>query len=300
MTAPYNYSSPGLPYPSAPHPTPSSASSYNLTKPKLQKPPIHNPYDKFTRPEFDAWIGGITGALRRALGEHDEPPHSTPSSSSQDWGVEYDASGDVVDEGEVSEEVEDSFAALKTRRAGGKGKARDPREGPGLGVGGKDQPIEIGSDSDSDSDGEGEEEGDRDVGDDQQQQQRSDEEEDEEEEEYQYARHTGEGLARVDSQYEGSESEEDEEGGVDMRRESPDDVIELISDEEEGVKERDESPLPEDDESDGEYSDEEGDPPQLIAQPTRRVNGDVQYSPHKTKPTHPYPVEQPEDDDTGK
>ena len=40
--------------------------------PKVSKAPQHNPYDKFTQDEFDAWIGGITSALKRALVQEDE------------------------------------------------------------------------------------------------------------------------------------------------------------------------------------------------------------------------------------
>ena len=64
MATPYQFS-PRIPVP--PHPTPLSVSAYPNSKAK--RPPIHNPYDKFTQPEFDAWIGDITGALKRALGQ---------------------------------------------------------------------------------------------------------------------------------------------------------------------------------------------------------------------------------------
>ena len=70
--------------------------------------PVHNPYDKFTQAEFDAWIGDITGALRRALGQ--EEPLKKLDLTEED--NSYD------------EEVgEDSFAELKARRAA-KGKQR--------------------------------------------------------------------------------------------------------------------------------------------------------------------------------
>jgi hypothetical protein len=47
--------------------------------------------------------------------------------------------------------VEDSFAEIKLRREISKGKARDPREGPGLGEGwNQEEPIEILSDSEGD------------------------------------------------------------------------------------------------------------------------------------------------------
>lgn len=108
-------------YPGAPHSTPSSQ-DFARTVPR---PPIHNPYDKFTQPEFDSWIGGLTGALKRALGRED---YQEESSQSRD---QVDREDDVV---------EDSFAEVKARRAAkGKERATD--------LGGEDQPIEIISDS---------------------------------------------------------------------------------------------------------------------------------------------------------
>lgn len=73
--------------------------------------PAHNPYDKFTQAEFDAWIGDITGALRRALGQEETFPKPTRS---------YTKAEDSVYDEEVGE---DSFAQLKARRAA-KGKQR--------------------------------------------------------------------------------------------------------------------------------------------------------------------------------
>jgi hypothetical protein len=84
--------------------------SSSFTKSSL-KAPIYNPYDKFTQPEFDAWIGDITGALKRALGQEEPAPRP----------AKYNAKNDdtIYDE----EAGEDSFAALKARRAA-KGKQR--------------------------------------------------------------------------------------------------------------------------------------------------------------------------------
>ena len=114
------------------------------------RPPVFNPYDRFTQPEFDAWIGDITGALKHALNHDAETEADLPSSS---WNTTPDkisrgaggraqspASSDVRDDESV---LEDSFAQIASRRA--KGKARDPREGPGLGL--KGLPIELLSDS---------------------------------------------------------------------------------------------------------------------------------------------------------
>ncbi|KAI0629041.1 hypothetical protein C8Q77DRAFT_1144676 [Trametes polyzona] len=100
MTSPYS-STPR--FPRGPNPTPRSTQ-------KGLRPPIHNPYDKFTQPEFDAWISDITGALKRALGQEDAPPPPAraPSHPAEDEGLE------------------DSFAEVKARRlAKGKERARE-------------------------------------------------------------------------------------------------------------------------------------------------------------------------------
>ncbi|PFH52118.1 hypothetical protein AMATHDRAFT_2368 [Amanita thiersii Skay4041] len=161
MHSSFSFSSPR--HPIVPHPTPvSSKKQYTLSKPPLPRPPVVNPYDKFTQSEFDHWINGITGALRKALGhETDEDtrsaeqvsvsnlftdssrkviPHSTYHVSSQDEDEEeYHSEGDVMN---------DSLAEIKFRHIARqeKGKARDPREGPGLfstDKGARDTPIEI-------------------------------------------------------------------------------------------------------------------------------------------------------------
>lgn len=108
------------------------------TNPKSLKRPIHNPYDKFTQPEFDKWIGGITSALRRALGEETEEDAALDEHLSQDINA-------AAEETFLDDSFEDSFAGIQSRRA--KGKAKDPREGPGLGV--QQNPIELLSDSES-------------------------------------------------------------------------------------------------------------------------------------------------------
>ena len=95
-------------YPGAPNPTPRSTG-------KLPRAPIHNPYDKFTQPEFDAWIGDITGALKRALGREDLPP--VPAQRVDRLTPEEDAE---------EEDLQDSFADVRARRlAKGKERARD-------------------------------------------------------------------------------------------------------------------------------------------------------------------------------
>ena len=93
-------------YPGAPNPTPRSTG-------KLPRAPIHNPYDKFTQPEFDAWINDITGALKRALGREELPP--VPAQRVDRPTPEEDA-----------DDLEDSFADVRARRlAKGKERARD-------------------------------------------------------------------------------------------------------------------------------------------------------------------------------
>nr|VWP01521.1 Alcohol oxidase [Ganoderma boninense] len=114
-------------YPGAPNPTPRSTG-------KLPRAPIHNPYDKFTQPEFDAWIGDITGARdaeeedledsfadvrarRLAKGKErardedfeDEEPVSHHYGDENGWGETYsgpDYSSDAEEEEESSEEEE--------------------------------------------------------------------------------------------------------------------------------------------------------------------------------------------------
>jgi hypothetical protein len=133
-------------------PTTSNASS---TRTSL-RPPIFNPYDRFTQPEFDAWIGDITSSIKRALRHDVEPEVELPSDHSGSWKTLADqvgrgswrtekrAQSPTFTEPRDEESVfEDSFAQIASRKA--KGKARDPREGPGLGL--KDQPIELLSDS---------------------------------------------------------------------------------------------------------------------------------------------------------
>lgn len=106
----YGYSSA---YPRVPNSTPQLPSSI--------RPPIHNPYDKFTQPQFDEWIGGITGALRKALGQEEEEV-PTPRATEP-------CEEDVHPSADVDEDnVEDSFAEWKAMRAKEKGKMRATEE----------------------------------------------------------------------------------------------------------------------------------------------------------------------------
>ena len=143
METPYQFS-PRIPVP--PHPTPLSVSAYKaLPNSKAKRPPIHNPYDKFTQPEFDAWIGDITGALKRALGQIEADDELKALERTQEATTGNATTGYRpidLDESE-DEALNDSFAEIKARRLLGKGKARDPREGPGLGGTDRTKPIEI-------------------------------------------------------------------------------------------------------------------------------------------------------------
>lgn len=234
--------------------------AYLLPTPKPPKPPIHNPYDKFTQPEFDSWIGGITGALKRALGQESEneveqgpkahEPYFTPVTGGNEAELPDDSES-------LDEAVDDSFAEIKTRRALGKGKARDPRDGPGFGIGEVHQPIEIESDSEEEEEVEESEE-----------EEEGSEEWDEEDEisgEEEQAWNAGESSAQAQiwhgrrdadsaDEYEDeiqSNKEYSDEDGPGMRRDEEEEVILLSSDEDErddtgeydeDELERDESP----------------------------------------------------------
>lgn len=134
--------------------TPNASSTKSSTRTSL-RPPIFNPYDRFTQPEFDAWIGDITSSIKRALRHEVEPEAEIPSGRSSSWKTLQDQVGGSLTTEERAQSptftephdeesiFEDSFAHIASRKV--KGKARDPREGPGLGL--KDQPIELLSDS---------------------------------------------------------------------------------------------------------------------------------------------------------
>jgi hypothetical protein len=90
-----------------------------------------NPYDRFTQPEFDAWIGDMTSTLRRALGYEQEEPLLLEGTHVNGAAKEGSPKYHQLDFSDLDEVADDSFAQIKSRR--NKGKARDPREGPGLG-----------------------------------------------------------------------------------------------------------------------------------------------------------------------
>ena len=100
-------------YPRVPNSTPQLPTSI--------RPPIHNPYDKFTQPQFDDWIGGITSALRKALGQEEEE-----TSTSQATQLREEDAHTVSDTDE--DNVEDSFAEWKAIRAKEKGKMRATKD----------------------------------------------------------------------------------------------------------------------------------------------------------------------------
>lgn len=130
------------------------------------RPPIHNPYDKFTQPQFDEWIGGITSALRKALGQEEEET-LTSQPTEPPRGKDMHPVSDTDEDN-----VEDSLAEWKAIRAKEKGKMRatedeqdseygssqESYEGPGVQVypGGVTQggPIELVSDDDNSEKGE--------------------------------------------------------------------------------------------------------------------------------------------------
>jgi hypothetical protein len=136
--------------------SPHSSPTTQPVRPRASlRPPVFNPYDRFTQPEFDVWIGDITSALKSALSHEAEAEVDSPSRHSSSWNtipdkVDGSLSADQRAQSPASSKAhdyesafEDSFAQIASRRA--KGKARDPREGPGLGF--KGQPIELSSDS---------------------------------------------------------------------------------------------------------------------------------------------------------
>jgi len=245
MATPYHLT-PRIPVP--PNPTPLSATTYTLPNSRAKRPPIHNPYDKFTQPEFDAWIGDITGALKRALGqiEADDEPKSLERTQEVSTGDATTGYRPIdLDESE-DEAVNDSFAEIKARRALGKGKARDPREGPGFGGADRRKPIEIIS-----SDEEEEQEVELAIGADDDDSEEEEEEEDEDysEQEEDYSWKRGQGSSQQISlpakrrkyirEEEGSEgddseegSEEDEEEDPTAREYRPTEVIDIVSDDE--------------------------------------------------------------------
>jgi len=94
-------------YPRVPNSTPQLPTSI--------RSPIHNPYDKFTQLHFDEWIGDITSALRKALGQEEETPASQAAKPREDALPVSDIHAD---------DVEDSLVEWKAMRTKEKGKMR--------------------------------------------------------------------------------------------------------------------------------------------------------------------------------
>ena len=208
--------------PVAPLPLNPAPAQHTTSRRGALRPPIFNPYDKFTRPQFDSWIGDITSALRKALRREEEPnklkgdtsqvsdaplraretsEDEVSLSEGQNVGESTEKSGEESDEA-----LEDSFAHLQSRNS--KGKTKDTSEGRGSGNGDINQPIQI-----------------------------LDESEEEEEEEEVNEEHSDEGGHRDSSE---DFSDSYEEGGEEHPENvaSTNKVIELVSsdegDEEEG------------------------------------------------------------------
>lgn len=282
--------------PSAPYPTPSSV----LTRPKVPKAPIHNPYDKFTKPEFDDWIGDITSTLRKALGYEDEPQQNTPAPP------HFDNVPTRVVDPESDYELDDSFAEVKARRAISKGKSRDPREGPGLGAGSASEPIDL-----LDSDDEDEEE-DEEV---------EEEEEAEEDalseerspfgEEYEYEEQEEETEGDVAWSGAGASAEVDEDleddASIQEEQQGSDDVIEINSDSEddsEVTQSRQQELLQDSEDYESDYSqeDEEVATAHLIREGAETIvtYADSQYRREGEDEFDDEEQEQPSDEDTGK
>lgn len=103
--------------------------------PSSIRPPIHNPYDKFTQPQFDEWIGGITSTLRKALGQEEEETPTTQATKPREGDTHHVTD---IDEGNV----EDSFAEWKVMRAKEKGKMRATEEEQDSEYGGSQESYE--------------------------------------------------------------------------------------------------------------------------------------------------------------
>ncbi|KAJ3992698.1 hypothetical protein F5050DRAFT_870720 [Lentinula boryana] len=121
------------------------------TRSHIPKAPVYNPYDKFSKNDFDTWIGDITGSLRKVLRQEEEPE---PQPQEDKWyyrigneeqpQVNGFANKESDSDNSGEEQLDDPFAETRARRV--KGKARDPREGPGLAAGTINEPIELESD----------------------------------------------------------------------------------------------------------------------------------------------------------
>lgn len=119
---------------------------------KTSRPPVHNPYDKFSQSEFDAWVGDLTSTLRQALGHEDDPPAQEEAEDPLDRLLDSFTEDHLRKEKESEEEVSDSDSSSETRDAFRKGKNWEQPEGSGLASGTYDEPIELDLDSDEEQD----------------------------------------------------------------------------------------------------------------------------------------------------
>ncbi|TRM69120.1 hypothetical protein BD626DRAFT_532921 [Schizophyllum amplum] len=114
------------------------------TSKRHQRPPIINPYDKFSQPDFDDWIGDLTGRLRSALGfeyQTERPQSSLADAFDTDDGS--DTPHRAARSREVADHLSDAESAeeLRPRSIKAKGKQRDPRERPNYGA--STEPINL-------------------------------------------------------------------------------------------------------------------------------------------------------------
>ncbi|KAJ7733546.1 hypothetical protein DFH07DRAFT_967935 [Mycena maculata] len=244
----------------------------------IPKAPIVNPYEKFTQPQFDTWIGDITGALRDALGYRAEALSKPKAKAKTQWHIPEARDSDAPDapSEEADAEPDDSFAEVRARRVtagNAKGKGRDPREGPGLGQGDRGAPIEIdlASEGEEEEEGDGEEyewdEDDEEVG-------TSDEEEEEEEN----ALRNGESSAHAHARYKKYAERREDDGEEEDEGDSPD-VIEVISDDEVDHEWRANGLAPQDGQDSGEeYSDQEDANPTSLLVGSQKVVHANEYS----------------------
>ena len=117
-------------YPRVPNSTPQLSASASI------RPPIHNPYDKFTQPQFDEWIGGITSALKRALGQEEEEPPTSRQTTPREEDAHPASDAD-------EDNVEDSLAEWKAMRTKEKGKMRATEDEQDSEYGGSQESYEV-------------------------------------------------------------------------------------------------------------------------------------------------------------
>ncbi|KAI5890280.1 uncharacterized protein SCHCODRAFT_02546695 [Schizophyllum commune H4-8] len=103
-----------------------------------QRAPIVNPYEKFSQPEFDNWIGDLTGTLRSALGfeyKPERPQSRLPDTLFADEPAESQHDAELATEvaDQLSDSESEEVEELVPKSSKAKGKERDPRERPNHG-----------------------------------------------------------------------------------------------------------------------------------------------------------------------